>query len=245
MAYSDKVLDHYNNPRNVGSLRQGRPRPSGRGVVGAPECGDVMKLQIQVNPDTGVIEDAKFKTFGCGSAIASSAASRPSGSRARRVDEAEEIKNTEIVEELRAAAGQDPLLRPGRGRHQGGHRRLPGEAGPRSRRRLGRRTGPPSRRRPVMGGGRARSDPRLTERAGREPRQAIVADQPSKLPRARFLRVGVKGGGCSGFSYSLELRRRATRSTTRSSRSDGVDVVVDVKSYPVPERDDAGLRTRA
>ena len=73
MAYSDKVLDHYNNPRNVGSLDKGKDNV-GTGVVGAPECGDVMKLQIQVNEQTGVIEDAKFKTFGCGSAIASSSA---------------------------------------------------------------------------------------------------------------------------------------------------------------------------
>src|SRR5213080_1766630 len=71
MAYSDKVVDHYNNPRNVGSFGKDTPGV-GTGLVGAPECGDVMKLQIKVNLDTGVIEDAKFKTFGCGSAIASS-----------------------------------------------------------------------------------------------------------------------------------------------------------------------------
>ena len=70
MAYSDKVLDHYNNPRNVGSFDRADPTV-GTGLVGAPECGDVMKLQIKVNPVTGLIEDAKFKTFGCGSAIAS------------------------------------------------------------------------------------------------------------------------------------------------------------------------------
>jgi nitrogen fixation NifU-like protein len=71
MAYSDKVIDHYENPRNVGSLPKD-DRNVGTGMVGAPECGDVMKLQVQVNPETGVIDDAKFKTFGCGSAIASS-----------------------------------------------------------------------------------------------------------------------------------------------------------------------------
>jgi nitrogen fixation NifU-like protein len=71
MAYSDKVIEHYNNPRNVGSLSKQDPNV-GTGMVGAPECGDVMKLQLKVNPDTTVIEDAKFKTFGCGSAIASS-----------------------------------------------------------------------------------------------------------------------------------------------------------------------------
>ena len=92
MAYSDKVLDHYNNPRNVGSMDK-KSNEVGTGVVGAPECGDVMKLQIQVEGDT--IVDAKFKTFGCGSAIASS-----SLVKGRTLDEALKISNTEIVEEL-------------------------------------------------------------------------------------------------------------------------------------------------
>jgi nitrogen fixation protein NifU and related proteins len=98
MAYSDKVLDHYNNPRNVGALDKGSP-DVGTGMVGAPECGDVMKLQVQVNPVTGVIEDAKFKTFGCGSAIASSSLATEM-LKGKTVDEALEIKNTQIVNEL-------------------------------------------------------------------------------------------------------------------------------------------------
>lgn len=98
MAYSDKVVDHYNNPRNVGSLDKSRT-DVGTGMVGAPECGDVMKLQIQVNSDTGVIEDAKFKTFGCGSAIASSSLATE-WLKGKTVDEALEIKNTDIVNEL-------------------------------------------------------------------------------------------------------------------------------------------------
>src|SRR5690242_14917664 len=98
MPYSDKVLDHYNNPRNVGSLDKSDPNV-GTGIVGAPECGDVMKLQIKVNPDTKVIEDAKFKTFGCGSAIASSSLATE-WMKGRTVDEALAIKNTQIVEEL-------------------------------------------------------------------------------------------------------------------------------------------------
>jgi nitrogen fixation NifU-like protein len=98
MAYSDKVLDHYNHPRNVGSLDKADPAV-GTGLVGAPECGDVMKLQIKVNPDTGVIEDAKFKTFGCGSAIASSSLATEM-LKGKTVDEALAIKNTEIVNEL-------------------------------------------------------------------------------------------------------------------------------------------------
>ena len=98
MAYSDKVVDHYENPRNVGSFDKTDPQ-IGTGVVGAPECGDVMKLQIKVNPDTGVIEDAKFKTFGCGSAIASSSLATE-WMKGKTLDEAEAIKNTDIVQEL-------------------------------------------------------------------------------------------------------------------------------------------------
>ena len=98
MAYSTKVLDHYSNPRNVGSFSQADPHV-GTGLVGAPECGDVLKLQIFVNPDTGVIEDAKFKTFGCGSAIASSSLATE-WLKGKTLDEAAAIRNTSIVEEL-------------------------------------------------------------------------------------------------------------------------------------------------
>jgi nitrogen fixation protein NifU and related proteins len=98
MAYSDKVIDHYNNPRNVGSLDKSSAQV-GTGLVGAPECGDVMKLQIRVNPETQVIEEAKFKTFGCGSAIASSSLATE-WVKGKTVDEALEIKNTDIVKEL-------------------------------------------------------------------------------------------------------------------------------------------------
>jgi len=99
MAYSDKVLDHYNHPRNVGSFDKNSAEV-GTGLVGAPECGDVMKLQIKVNLETGVIEDAKFKTFGCGSAIASSSLATE-WLKGRTIDEAAKIKNTDIVNELR------------------------------------------------------------------------------------------------------------------------------------------------
>src|SRR4051812_18775086 len=98
MAYSDKVLDHYSNPRNVGSMDK-NSTAVGTGLVGAPECGDVMKLQIKVNPQTNIIEDAKFKTFGCGSAIASSSLATE-WVKGKTVEEALQIKNTEIVEEL-------------------------------------------------------------------------------------------------------------------------------------------------
>ena len=97
MAYSEKVIDHYNNPRNVGSFDKKDPSV-GTGIVGAPECGDVMKLQIKVSPQ-GVIEDAKFKTFGCGSAIASSSLATE-WLKGKTLDEAAQIKNTDIVQEL-------------------------------------------------------------------------------------------------------------------------------------------------
>jgi nitrogen fixation protein NifU and related proteins len=97
MAYSDKVLEHYSNPRNVGALDKADPNV-GTGVVGAPECGDVMKLQLRISDD-GVVEDAKFKTFGCGSAIASSSYVTELV-KGKTVDEVLEIKNTHIVEEL-------------------------------------------------------------------------------------------------------------------------------------------------
>ena len=98
MAYSSKVIDHYENPRNVGSMPKEDPNV-GTGLVGAPECGDVMKLQVKVNPETGVIDDAKFKTFGCGSAIASSSLATE-WLKGKTVDEALAIKNTDIVTEL-------------------------------------------------------------------------------------------------------------------------------------------------
>jgi nitrogen fixation NifU-like protein len=98
MAYSEKVIDHYDHPRNVGSLDKNAPNV-GTGIVGAPECGDVMKLQIQVDPDTGTITDAKFKTYGCGSAIASSSLATE-WLKGKTLDQAQTIKNTDIVEEL-------------------------------------------------------------------------------------------------------------------------------------------------
>ena len=98
MAYSDKVIDHYEHPRNLGSLPK-NDRNVGTGLVGAPECGDVMKLQVQINPQTGVIDDAKFKTFGCGAAIASSSLATE-WLKGKTVDQALAIKNTDIVTEL-------------------------------------------------------------------------------------------------------------------------------------------------
>lgn len=98
MAYSEKVIDHYTNPRNIGTLDKSKNNV-GTGLVGAPECGDVMRLQIEVNPESGVIEQAKFKTFGCGSAIASSSLATE-WLQGKTVDEALQIDNMAIVEEL-------------------------------------------------------------------------------------------------------------------------------------------------
>ena len=98
MAYSEKVVDHFNNPRNVGALDKDSS-DVGTGLVGAPECGDVMKLQIKVDDETGVISDAKFKTFGCGSAIAASSLATD-WVRGKSINEAEELSNVDIVEEL-------------------------------------------------------------------------------------------------------------------------------------------------
>ena len=103
MAYGPKIIDHYENPRNVGnfgtSAETKNRKDIGVGLVGAPECGDVMQLQIKVNQQTGLIEDAKFKTFGCGSAIASSSLATE-WLKGKNLDEASAIKNTQIVEEL-------------------------------------------------------------------------------------------------------------------------------------------------
>ena len=98
MSYSQKVVEHYENPRNVGSFAKG-DEDVGTGMVGAPACGDVMKLQIKVNPSTGVIEDARFKTYGCGSAIASSSLVTE-WVKGKTLDEAASIKNSQIAEEL-------------------------------------------------------------------------------------------------------------------------------------------------
>ncbi|HHB78986.1 MAG TPA: Fe-S cluster assembly scaffold IscU [Saprospiraceae bacterium] len=98
MAYSEKLIDHFENPKNVGTLDKNE-KNVGTGLVGAPECGDVMRLQIQVNEETGIIEDAKFKTFGCGSAIASSSLATE-WLKGKSIDEALDIDNMDIVEEL-------------------------------------------------------------------------------------------------------------------------------------------------
>jgi len=126
MAYSDKVIDHYEHPRNVGGFDKGDDTV-GTGMVGAPACGDVMKLQIKVNPATGLIEDARFKTYGCGSAIASSSLITE-WVKGKSLEQATQIKNSQIAEELALPPVKIHCSILGRRRHQGGGRRLPAKA---------------------------------------------------------------------------------------------------------------------
>jgi len=173
MAYSNKVVDHYENPRNVGSLPKDDVNV-GTGLVGAPECGDVMKLQVKVNPETGVIDDAKFKTFGCGSAIASSSLATE-WLKGKTVDQALAIKNTEIVAELS----------------------LP----------------------PV------------------KIHCSVLAEEKIRSLMAKQgiteggLRVGVKGGGCSGLSYTFAWEREPRLGDEVFEGPEGAKIFIDRKSY--------------
>ena len=196
MAYSDKVIDHYSNPRNVGSFTKDTPGV-GTGLVGAPECGDVMKLQIKVNLETGVIEDAKFKTFGCGSAIASSSLATE-WLKGKTVDEAAKIKNTDIVNELKlppvkihcSVLAEDAI----KAALQDYKEKWVEHGSVRGQGRIVRR-GTRARRTTSHGSG--------ADREGNEAGEA--AHRRRRIWRTSILRMGVKGGGCSGMSYSLEF----------------------------------------
>src|SRR6266496_321004 len=174
MAYSEKVLVHYNNPQNVGTLDKSKTNV-GTGLVGAPECGDVMRLQIEVDEVTGMIKDAKFKTFGCGSAIASSSLATE-WLKGRTVDEAYKIKNTDIVQELN----------------------LP----------------PVKIHCSVLAEDAIKAAKRLQEVQG--------------LGNAA-LRLGVKGGGCSGLSYTVNFDTEMGP-YDQSYEIDGIRIIVDMKS---------------
>lgn len=128
MAYSEKVIDHYENPRNVGSFDKNDPNVA-TGMVGAPACGDVMKLQLKVN-DAGVIEDAKFKTYGCGSAIASSSLVTE-WVKGKTLEQAQADQEYRYRRRVGLAASEDPLLDPGRRCYQGSHCRLQAKERPR------------------------------------------------------------------------------------------------------------------
>ena len=215
MAYSDKVIEHYNNPRNVGSFAKDEPGV-GTGVVGAPECGDVMKLQLKIS-DNGVIEDARFKTFGCGSAIASSSYVTELV-KGKHIDEAMTIKNTVIVKELNlppvkihcSVLAEDAIK----------------AAITDWRKRKGATDG-------------AAEEPRskvarrlsvswlmisLSESAAQKIKQ-LVADKRE----GAGLRVKVVGGGCSGLQYRMEID--AAKERDKVFERDGARLIVDKKSF--------------
>ena len=220
MAYSDKVIDHYSNPRNVGSFTKDTPGV-GTGLVGAPECGDVMKLQIKVNVETGVIEDAKFKTFGCGSAIASSSLATE-WLKGKTVDDAAKIKNTDIVNELKlppvkihcSVLAEDAIKAALRTTRRSGSGRK------RPRRKTHRKSERSRARRTTS------MAVSLTEKATKQVKQLIQAQNLENV----YLRMGVKGGGCSGMSYSLEFDNEIGPHD-KKFEIDGVPVVCDAKSY--------------
>ena len=234
MAYSDKVLDHYSNPRNVGSMDK-NSNEVGTGLVGAPECGDVMKLQIKVNPQTNIIEDAKFKTFGCGSAIASSSLATE-WVKGKTVDEALQIKNTEIVKELSLppvkihcsvlaedairAAIHDWKAKQGAAKPARFSRRsLVFERWLTTMTPVAEET---MKTAPTKGG------VKVTDKALAKVRTAIVKEGIS--PEQGGLRLGVQGGGCSGLSYNIRFDTQP-RERDRIFQFGDVRVFVDPKSF--------------
>ena len=240
MAYSDKVIDHYNNPRNVGQMDKSSDAV-GTGLVGAPECGDVMRLQIRVNPETQVIEEAKFKTFGCGSAIASSSLATE-WVKGKTVAEAMEIKNTDIVKELalppvkihcsvlaedaiRAAIG-DWKKKNGVSRDGRCFARSSREVSDawRTRRIRTRRAGPPVATRHCRQAGRG-------GHATRGGTHSLAMAKEGISPDDGGLRLGILGGGCSGLSYTIRFDTQP-RERDRIFTYDGdVRVFIDPKSF--------------
>ncbi len=230
MAYSDKVLDHYENPRNVGSFAKGAD-DVGTGMVGAPACGDVMKLQIKVGKD-GVIEDAKFKTYGCGSAIASSSLVTE-WVKGKTLDEAAAIRNTAIAEELalppvkiHCSILAEDAIKAAVADYRAKHGRR-AESGP-----------------PRRGSSRQRIErgPRIRdiEHVRREPRPGMaitltesaakhVASSLVKRGKGVGLRLGVRTSGCSGLAYKIEYADDI-RPEDLSFQCHGVTVIVDPKS---------------
>jgi len=241
MAYSDKVVDHYNNPRNVGSLDKKDPNV-GTGLVGAPECGDVMKLQMKVNPDTRVIEEARFKTFGCGSAIASSSLATE-WVKGKTVEEALAIKNTDIVRELSlppvkihcSVLAEDAIKAA-----LGDWKKKQGEAEAKSAESATTRTNRIRRPKSLVGWhgsqrdiGSSRGVTRInmihvTEKAAAKIRELLQKD--GVPAESGGLRVGVQGGGCSGLTYAMRLDTEA-RNRDKVFEENGARIFVDPKSY--------------
>ncbi len=210
MSYSDKVLDHYTNPRNVGSLDKSSTEV-GTGLVGAPECGNVMKLQIKVNPETNVIEDAKFKTFGCGSAIASSSLATE-WVKGKTIDEALTIRNTDIVKELAlppvkihcSVLAEDAIraaISDWRKKNDCGG----DSAATRSlENRIEYVMTTINIDAPAAAPASATTKGiEVTEKALARIRAALAKENIS--PTEGGLRLGVQGGGCSGLSYDIQL----------------------------------------
>ena len=254
MAYSNKVIDHYENPRNVGSLPKEDPNV-GTGLVGAPECGDVMKLQVKVNPETGVIDDAKFKTFGCGSAIASSSLATE-WLKGKTVEEALAIKNTDIVEELAlppvkihcSVLAEDAIKAAINDykKKQSADKTAAADVGSAD----GVRTAFPLQRRVVVGpafDGPCRSAANGVSSMGHIEISETAARKIRTLMSKQGiddggLRVGVKGGGCSGLSYTFAWEKEAAlrRPGVRGARRG--EAVRGQEEPPFPERNRARLR---
>ncbi len=231
MAYSDKVVDHYSNPRNVGSLPKNDPNV-GTGLVGAPECGDVMRLQMKINPETNIIEEAKFKTFGCGSAIASSSLATE-WVKGKTVDEAPwRFRTQTSFCELSLPPGKNSLLGAGGRCHQGRHRGLEEqEARGRSIRRAtvrGRCRHEPVRQLTKWSGVK-RIMIHMTEKAASKI-QELLAKRWRAGRETGGLRVGVQGGGCSGLTYAMRLETQA-RDRDKVVEENGARLFVDPKSF--------------
>ena len=224
MSYSDKVIDHYNHPRNVGSMDKSST-DVGTGLVGAPECGDVMKLQIKVNRETNIIEEAKFKTFGCGSAIASSSLATE-WVKGKTVDEALSIKNMDIVKELslppvkiHCSVLAEDAIRAAIGdwkKKQESSKPVSVEAQYMTT--ATEQTTPQATAKGIQ----------VTEKALAKVRSAMAKEGIS--PEQGGLRLGVQGGGCSGLSYNIRFDTQP-RERDRIFQFDDVRVFVDPKSF--------------
>jgi iron-sulfur cluster assembly accessory protein len=251
MAYSDKVIDHYENPRNVGNFGTQKDKEqaptSASGIVGAPECGDVMQLQIKVDEDSGKIEDAKFKCFGCGSAIASSSLATE-WLKGKTVDEGWRSRTprssrSSASRRSRSTAPCSPRTRSARRSRTTRRRATPTEALARvscpaefASSDFASSDQPAGKRRMTEANDKTEAAtvdsvvPRgihLTEKAAGEVKRVIAEE---KLPAETALRVGCKGGGCSGFSYVLDFDQTGGTEFDLSFDMHGVKVVIDKKS---------------
>ena len=243
MAYSDKVIDHYENPRNVGSLPKDDANV-GTGLVGAPECGDVMKLQVKVNPETGVIDDAKFKTFGCGSAIASSSLATE-WLKGKTVDQALAIKNTDIVDELslppvkiHCSVLAEDAIKAAIADYKKKQDETKGEpAAQHAQPQLAVHAN-------VQTGIGLSWTLRMHDRDHRTAAKKIKSLMAKQGISEGGLRVGVKGGGCSGLSYTFAWERepRLGDEVFEGRRREDLR---RQEELPVPEGHDARLRHRA